>query len=130
MTITKDQTMKNYREGNDKKPFSDTMQLDELQRSKDCSGPSTRSPLTEGWRPPSIDPIGAQLFRVKRCDDGGIYWEVEVVLNGDPVRRRFAHELHARAWLAFAIEPCVPPDSLDLEELNGPFSAPFFAQRG
>jgi hypothetical protein len=80
-----------------------------------------RRPIDSGIR-------GARLYRVTRPDGRGSYWETEVTLGAEPVRRRFASELHARAWLAGADDPPPMPSALDLEELNGRFRSPCFIQ--
>jgi hypothetical protein len=61
---------------------------------------------------------GARLFRVARADGLGWYWEVELKFGAKESDRRFASELHARAWLASWGNVLLEPRSVDLEELN------------
>jgi hypothetical protein len=87
-------------------------------------GPSSfaaRQPIESGVR-------GARLFRVGRPEGGGPYWETEMTIGDKSVRRRFASELHARAWLAAADNAAPEPATFDLEELNGRFRSTSFVQ--
>ncbi len=66
---------------------------------------------------------GTRLYRVTHPGGGGVYWEATVTLHERLVHRRFASELHARAWLTIATERRPSATPFDLEELNGPFRA-------
>ncbi len=66
---------------------------------------------------------GTRLYRVTRPGGGGVYWVGTVMHRGELVQRRFAGELHARAWLTLATERRPSAIPFDLEELNGPFRA-------
>ena len=81
------------------------------------SYPGARQPIESGVR-------DARLFRVARADGLGFYWETEMTLGAKSANRRFASELHARAWLASSGHPFPEPCSFDLEELNGRFRSP------
>ncbi len=79
------------------------------------SGPfaATRRRLATGLR-------GARLY-VVAPPNGKPYWFVEVLRDGVQLSRRFASELHARAWLTDLLRPCRASSSFDWEELNRPF---------
>ena len=66
---------------------------------------------------------GARLYRVTQAGRGGVYWEAAVILNEVLVHRRFAGELHARAWLSLATELSPSAIPFDLEEIHGRFRA-------
>jgi hypothetical protein len=78
-----------------------------------------RRSLPEGWRKLSTGLRGAWLY-VVTLHNGGAYWLVEVMHDGAELRRRFASELHARAWLKDLIGPATTPASFDWEEMNAP----------
>lgn len=92
-----------------------------------------RSTLSERWRSLPTGLRGTRLYRVTQTGGGGVYWEAVVTLQDKPAQRRFASELHARAWLTLATERRPSALPFDLEELNGPFRAACVAaasQRG
>ena len=82
-----------------------------------------RPPLPAGWRALATGRRGTRLFHVTPQAGGGAYWEAEVTLHDVLVRRRFASELHGRAWLSLATELRPSAVPFDLEERNGPFRA-------
>jgi hypothetical protein len=89
---------------------------------KDDPAPGAQKQPSRGWSPNIVDVRGARLFRFRR-PTGGFYWKAEMALNGDRLHRRFADELHARAWLSLAFQPFTSSGSIDREELNAPFRA-------
>lgn len=112
--------MKNQREGKFPKPSPVTPPPAAPPESGANSG---RSKLSEGWRSLPTGKRGTRLYRVTQPGGGGVHWVAEVKHRGEPVQRRFAGELHARAWLTLATERRPSAIPFDLEELNGPFRA-------
>ena len=82
-----------------------------------------RSTLSECWRSLPTGLRGTRLYRVTLPGGGGVYWTAAATLHGQPAQRRFASELHARAWLTLVTERRPSALPFDLEELNGPFRA-------
>jgi hypothetical protein len=72
-----------------------------------------------GWRRLATGLRGVRLYAIKPSG-GDAYWFAEVMRDGGPVSRRFASELHARAWLLELVRPVDTSFSVDWEELNGP----------
>ncbi len=81
-----------------------------------------RSTLSECWRSLPTGLRGTRLYRVTLPGGGGVYWAA-APLHGQSAQRRFASELHARAWLTLATAQHPSAVPFDLEELNGPFRA-------
>jgi hypothetical protein len=61
---------------------------------------------------------------------GAVYWEAVVTLRDEPVRRRFAAELHARAWIVAATDRPPATTTFNLEELHGSIRAAGVAAGG
>lgn len=86
--------------------------------------------LLERWRRLSTGLRGVRLFKVTLPDKGRIFWEAECTLNGTEVGRRFASELHARAWLSVATQPNRAVSSVERQELDRPCSTSCFSSGG
>jgi hypothetical protein len=110
--------MKNYLDGNSQDPFPFGSAVNAEETPDGNQGHGSRSPLPEGWRRLPTGLRGSRLYRVARPDGTAAYWEGEMPLNDERVRRRFASELQARAWLHLATEPRVMLDSVDSEEIH------------
>jgi hypothetical protein len=82
--------------------------------------PQRRARLPAGWRQLATRLRGTRLYQITRAT-GGVYWEAGVKLHDEFVRRRFAAELHARAWLALATDHTPTATPFNLEELHGHF---------
>ena len=89
-----------------------------------------KAPLLERWRRLATGLRGVRLFRVTLPVGGGVFWEAECTLNGASVCRRFASELHARAWLSVATQAKVTLSSVERQEMNRPCSSSCFASGG
>ncbi|HEY4247023.1 MAG TPA: hypothetical protein VGM64_09220 [Lacunisphaera sp.] len=87
-------------------------------------------PMPERWCRLATGLRGVRLFRVTLPSAGQIFWEAECTLNGGDVARRFASELHARAWLSVATQPRMTLSSVEKEELHRPCSSSCFASGG
>lgn len=87
-------------------------------------------PLLERWRRLATGLRGVRLFRVTLPSVGQVFWEAECTLNGAGVSRRFASELHARAWLSVATQSRMMLSSVEKQELNRPCSTSCFASGG
>ncbi len=87
-------------------------------------------PLLERWRRLATGLRGVRLFRVTLPSAGQVFWEAECTLNGAGVSRRFASELHARAWLSVATQSRMTLSSVEKQEVNRPCSASCFASGG
>ena len=74
----------------------------------------------ERWRRLATGLRGVNLFRVTLAVGRGVFWEAECTLNGSWVCRRFASELHARAWLSVASQPRIILSSVERRELDQP----------
>jgi hypothetical protein len=61
--------------------------------------------LPEGRRQLPTDMPNSRLYLIKKPDGAVSHWEAETLLNSGLVHRRFASELHARAWLYLASGP-------------------------
>ncbi|HWA09072.1 MAG TPA: hypothetical protein VG838_06355 [Opitutaceae bacterium] len=81
----------------------------------------SRSPFQPGSRRLPTGLRGCRLYEMTRPDGSTLCWEAEMSLNGSPVRRRFASELHARAWLRLEAASQANPASIDVEEIRGAF---------
>ena len=92
------------------------------------AGPGSSTPA-DGWQSLDTGLRGTRLYRVTRAGGGGVYWEAAVILNEELVHRRFASELHARAWLSLATELSPSAIPFDLEEIHGRFRAECVATR-
>lgn len=84
------------------------------------AGP-TGAPLPAGWRRLVTGLRGTRLYRVCPPGRATVYWEAAMKLDGKLLHRRFAGELHARAWLSVLTEPRSSAAPFDLEEIHGPF---------
>jgi len=89
-----------------------------------------RSRLLERWRRLSTGLRGVRLFQVTLPAAGQVFWEAECTLNGAGVSRRFASELHARAWLSVATQSRMALSSVEKQELHRPCSTSCFAAGG
>jgi hypothetical protein len=89
-----------------------------------------RQATIERWRRLATGLRGARLFRVTLPSAGQVFWEAECKLNGAGVSRRFASELHARAWLSVATQPRMTLSTVEKQELNRPCSSSCFASGG
>jgi hypothetical protein len=87
-------------------------------------------PMLERWRRLATGLRGVRLFRVTLPSAGRVFWEAECTLNGAGVNRRFASELHARAWLSVAAQPRMTLSTVEQQELNRPCSSSCFASGG
>ena len=86
--------------------------------------------LLERWRRLATGLRGVRLFRVTLAVGGKVFWAVECTLNGGWVCRRFASELHARAWLSVATQTRVVMSSVERQELDRPCSTSCFSTGG
>lgn len=82
--------------------------------------------LPAGWRKLATRLRGTRLYQIT-SPAGGTYWEAVVKLHDELVRRRFAAELHARAWLAAATDRTPTTTPFNLDELHGRFRAAYVA---
>jgi hypothetical protein len=122
--------MSSHRGENSKEPFTLTAPPGDQWRSDDSSGRNSRHPVPKDWRPLSTGLRGARLCHVTLPGGSGFCWEAEMTLNGKLLHRHFGSELHARAWLSATTESGSTPSFVDLEEVNGPLRASFFARDG
>ncbi|AOS43335.1 hypothetical protein Verru16b_00378 [Lacunisphaera limnophila] len=76
--------------------------------------------LPAGWQRLSTGLRGTRLYRVALPGRMSVYWEAAMRLGGKLLHRRFAGELHARAWLSASTEPRESGIPFDLEEIHGP----------
>jgi alpha-amylase/alpha-mannosidase (GH57 family) len=86
--------------------------------------------LLERWRRLATGLRGVRLFKVTLPEAGTVFWEAECTLNGTGVCRRFASELHARAWLSVATQSRMSLSSVEKQELHRPCSTSCFASGG
>ena len=100
-----------------------------VQAGENSPAARRRNPL-ERWRRLASGLRGVRLFHVTLAASGKYFWETECVLNGRLVCRRFASELHARAWLSVATQPLAATSSVERDELDRPCSASCFATGG
>lgn len=107
--------MNTYREGHSNDPFAaaDTPGDPPI----DSHGHPPGHALPVGWRRLPTGVRGTRLYRVMP-PGGTLHWAVGITMHGEPVLRRFASELHARAWLSIASVPPFPVRSMDLKLLN------------
>jgi len=89
-----------------------------------------RSRLLERWRRLATGLRGVRLFQVTHPAGGQVFWEAECTLNGTGVSRRFASELHARAWLSIATQSRMSLSSVEKQEMHRPCSTSCFASGG
>lgn len=89
-----------------------------------------QSPLVERWRRLATGLRGVRLFQITAAAGNKLFWQAECMLQGGWVCRRFASELHARAWLSVANQPRASVSSVEREELSRPFSGSCFAAGG
>jgi len=122
--------MNTYREGNSKDPFTGTAHSSEARTPDENHDRPPARTLPKEWRRLPSGQRGMRLYQVTPVGGGNDYWVVETTLNGELLRRRFAGELHARAWLTFLTEPRPIVTDHDLEELNGTFRAAGVAPTG
>jgi hypothetical protein len=106
--------MNTYREGHSNDPFPSAEVVGD---PPDSHGHHPGHCLPLGWRRLSTGVRGTRLYRVEP-PGGTLHWAVGITMHGEPVLRRFASELHARAWLSIASEPPFPVRSTDLKLLN------------
>jgi len=95
----------------------------------DTRASSGSSTPASGWQSLDTGLRGTRLYRVTPAGGGGVHWAAAVILNGELVHRRFASELHARAWLSLATEQGPSAAPFDLEEIRGRFRAACAAAR-
>ena len=79
--------------------------------------------LPAGWRRLTTGLRGVRLYAVAPSLGSGAYWFAEVIRDGAQMSRRFASEIHARAWVLELVAPDRTASSLDWEELNHPLRA-------
>lgn len=91
---------------------------------------TSQPPLLERWRRLATGLRGVRLFRVTVLAGNKLFWQAECMLQGGWVCRRFASELHARAWLSVANQPHSSLSSVEQKELSRPFSSSCFASGG
>ena len=96
----------------------------------DQSSLKRRSRLLERWRRLATGLRGVRLFQVTLPAAGRVFWEAECTLNGAGVSRRFASELHARAWLSVATQSRMAVSSVEKQELHRPCSTSCFTSGG
>lgn len=82
---------------------------------------SADAPLPAGWRRLVTGLRGTRLYRICRPGRSVVYWEAAMKLDGKLLHRRFAAEIHARAWLSVLVEPRSSGAPFDLEEIHGPY---------
>jgi len=115
--------MNTYREDTSKDPFTPMAEAGAARLSDDGHGCPNPPVLPEGWRRLATGLRGTRLFRVTPPGRGGVYWEAEMTLERAVVHRRFAAEIHARAWLGLRNEPRLTANPYDREEIHGRFRA-------
>src|SRR4051812_43277142 len=121
--------MKNQNMANGGTPVSATTDSSAtIQR--DPSSLKRRSRLFERWRRLATGLRGVRLFQVTLPAAGQVFWEAECTLNGSGVSRRFASELHARAWLSVATQSRMSLSSVEKQELHRPCSTSCFSSGG
>jgi hypothetical protein len=111
-----------------KKPSAGAQKPESSPPFKRPASSGSRTSFSEIRQPMESGVRGAQLFRVTRPEGLGCYWETEMTLGSNSINRRFASELHARAWLASSDYLPSESSSLDIEELNGRFRCPSLVQ--
>ena len=97
--------MKNRHRGDCRAPFPFGTPVSAQASPVGAAGSGNGRPLPAGWRRLDVDLPGSRLYRVTRSDGAAEYWDAERPLNHGRVRRRFASELQARAWLHLAAAP-------------------------
>ena len=121
--------MKNQNRAKDGTPVSAT--TDSVTPVQFDPGSSNRrSRLYERWRRLATGLRGVRLFLVRLHAEGQVFWEAECTLNGAGVSRRFASELHARAWLSVATQSRMALSTVEKQELHRPCSTSCFASGG
>jgi hypothetical protein len=100
----------------------------EAKASVQAGATSSLGRPLEHWRKLASGHRGVRLYHVTVPAGGVPRWETELTLNGRQVHRRFASELHARAWLSVATQHDLAVSSVEREELNRPVSASCFAE--
>ena len=109
--------MNDFRENRNKESSTQTRASLPPPTTEDSPVRAVRTTLPAGWRRLASGMRDVRLYLVKPRF-GGVYWVTEMELNGQPLRRRFATELHARAWITLAKDPHPTELPLDLEELR------------
>ena len=123
--------MKNQRAGKRGTTVSATSASDTFIHSSESSPPlKHEQKLLERWRRLATGLRGVRLFKVTLPEAGKVFWEAECTLNGAGVSRRFASELHARAWLSVATQSHLSFSSVEKQELHRPCSTSCFASGG
>jgi len=122
--------MSSYHESSSKDPFFVSTTNPPSSATNFSLVNPTRSPLPEGWRRLSTGLRGVRLYRVTPVTGGGDYWVAAMTLDGKELERRFASELHARAWLTVRADPRSPVTAVDLEQVHGPFRMACVAAAG
>jgi hypothetical protein len=84
-------------------------------------GGATRSKLPEGWRRLRTGLRDSRLYRVQRPAGAAPYWEAETLLHNGWAYRRFASEIHARAWLYLAADTRLRLEPVGLEQMEGTY---------
>ena len=122
--------MKHLQAGKKETPLSATgVSATPLQIDND-SVLQRRQQLLERWRRLATGLRGVRLFKVTLPSAGRVFWEAECTLNGADVCRRFASELHARAWLSVATQSRMTLSSVEKQELDRPCSTSCFSSGG
>lgn len=86
---------------------------------EESSAKAAGASLPEGWRRLPTGRRGARLYEVSQPGRAHVYWEAGMTLDGKRLRRRFASELQARAWLTVTNEPHRSEVPQDREEIHG-----------
>jgi len=71
---------------------------------------------------------GAHLYETTQADDK-VFWSAECTVADKLVSKRFASELHARAWLSVATQSRVELSSVERRDFERPCSSPCFADK-
>ena len=122
--------MKNQRAGKNGTPVSAVAGSVPSTQSEASSTLRGRQQFLERWRRLATGVRGVRLFKVTLPMAGRVFWEAECTLNGAGVSRRFASELHARAWLSVATQSRISVSSVERQELDRPCSTSCFASGG
>jgi hypothetical protein len=123
--------MDNYRADHSHDPFTPTATSAKTAAAeKHDSGGVVSLPLPAGWQRLATGLRGTWLYQINLSGGGAVHWVAEMMLNGKVLKRRFAAELHARAWLTIVCEPRSSTIPFDLEEFNEAFRAAALLRRG
>ena len=104
-------------------PFTEATSTNGRQMADPKPAQDRKDFLPNGWRRLTTGLRGVRLYAVAPPLGGTRYWFAEVIRDGAQLSRRFASEIHARAWLIELVTPNRTASSFDWEELNKPFRA-------